>query len=415
MTDRQGRAVSDSLRIPSAEFEDRRQRARSLAEQQGLAGLVVWSRNATTADWYGDVMYLTNHHNPFPQLADNPPAWSGRAHSVLVLPVDGQATLITDTVEHRPDLLEIDDVRLGFNVPALVAKVLGEKHLTGERLGLVGRESLLWSSHQLLTDALGRTPQLEPADEIVLGLRRRKSAAELQLMRNAARVGCDCVTAMMQAVEAGRTEGDVVGEGLRVAASGGFVPYDIAVASGPHAECFQWARLPSWDSERPLENGDLIHIDCWGPVLGYYTDLVRSSVVGGTAQPGQAELLDGAVAFVEHVIEAIRPGITFGALWERGAAWLTANGFDEPEEAVGTEGATLAGMFPGFGHGIGLGTEDPYIMPGVETVIEEDMVIAVEILLSRRGIGGAGFEQDVIVTASGGDVITAACPARWWS
>ena len=51
-------------------------------------------------------------------------------------------------------------------------------------------------------------------------------------------------------------------------------------------------------------------------------------------------------------------------------------------------------MFPGFGHGIGMGTQDPYIMPGVATVVEENMVIAVEILLSRSGIGGAGFEQD---------------------
>ena len=234
-------------------------------------------------------------------------------------------------------------------------------------------------------------------------------------MRNAARAGCECVTAMMEAVEAGRTEGDVVGEGLRVAAQSGFVPYDIAVASGPHAACFQWARLPSWDSERPLENGDLVHIDCWGPVLGYYTDLVRSAAVGGSAPAAQTELLDGSVAFVEHVIEGIRPGVTFGALWERGAAWLTANGFDEPDVPVGSEGATLAGMFPGFGHGIGLGTEDPYIMPGVATVLEENMVVAVEILLSRAGVGGAGFEQDVIVTASGGDVITAACPSRWWS
>ena len=156
------RATSDSLRISSAEFEERRERARSLAKAQGLAGLVVWSRNATTADWYGDVMYLTNHHNPFPQLADNPPAWSGRAHSVLVLPVDGEATLISDTVEHRVDLIEVDDVRLGFNVPALVAKVLGEKGLAAERLGLVGRESLLWSSYELLAEASAASRNSSP-------------------------------------------------------------------------------------------------------------------------------------------------------------------------------------------------------------------------------------------------------------
>ena len=244
---------------------------------------MVWSRNATTADWYGDVMYLTNHHNPFPQLADNPPAWSGRAHSVLVLPVDGEATLISDTVEHRVRSHRARRRATRLQCPRARREGDRQKGARRRAAGLVGRESLLWSSYELLAEALGHKPQLETADEIVLGLRRRKSEAELRLVRNAARAGCECVTAMMEAVEAGRTEGDVVGEGLRVAAQSGFVPYDIAVASGPHAACFQWARLPSWDSERPLENGDLVHIDCWGPVLGYDPDLVRSAAVGGSA------------------------------------------------------------------------------------------------------------------------------------
>ena len=243
MTYPQEPATNDSLRIPSTEFEERRERARRLAANQGLAGLVVWSRNATTVDWYGDVLYLTNHHNPFPQLADNPPAWSGRAHSVLVLPVEGEATLITDTVEYRRDLLEIDDVRAGFNVPALVAKVLGEKQPRRRTSRTCSSESS-GSSYELLADALGRPPQFEPADEIVLGLRRRKSDAELRLMATLPPRDAPCVTAMMQSVEAGRTEGDVVGEGLRVAAQGGLVPYDIAVTSGPHRRMLSMVTAP---------------------------------------------------------------------------------------------------------------------------------------------------------------------------
>ena len=123
---------------------------------------------------------------------------------MLVLPVDGEATLISDTVEHRLDLLEIDDVRLGFNVPALVAKVLGEKGLAPSPSGWGSSavEACSGAADELLAEALGRKPQLEPADEIVLGLRRRKSDAELRLVRNAARAGCECVTAMMEAVAA---------------------------------------------------------------------------------------------------------------------------------------------------------------------------------------------------------------------
>jgi Xaa-Pro aminopeptidase len=42
------------------------------------------------------------------------------------------------------------------------------------------------------------------------------------------------------------------------------------------------------------------------------------------------------------------------------------------------------------------------------------MCLAIEALLGRPGVGGAGFEHNVIVGAEGCEVITAACPARWW-
>lgn len=403
------------LQIPSQEFESRRKRARELARERGLAALVVWSRNATTVDWYGDVMYLTNHHTPFPQLPDNLPAWAGRSHSVLVLPVDDDPTLVVDTVEYRADLLQLEDIRVGFNVPATVAAVLRDKDLADKPLGLVGRESFLLSSYEILRAELGGNVRLTPADDIVATLRRKKSQAELRLVRHAADVGIQCVTTMMEAIEPGRTEGDVVGEGMRAAAQLGAFPYDVAVASGPHSSNFQWARLPSWDTERALEAGDLIHIDFYGPVLGYYTDFVRSTVVAGEPTAEQFELLEGAVACVESIIDEIQPGVGFGSLWQRGTDWLKENGFAKRAEVREAEAETREGMFPGFGHCIGLGGgEPPYIMQGVEDPVEESMVIAVEILLTRPEVGGAGFEQDVIVTSEGCDVITRDCRSRWW-
>jgi Xaa-Pro aminopeptidase len=407
--------VTDS-EIPPHEFEERRERAQELARERGLAGLVVWSRNATTVDWYGDVMYLANHHTPFPQLPDNLPAWAGRAHSVLVLPVDGDPALVVDTVEYRADLVQVKDVRVGFNVPATVAAVLREKRLADEPLGLVGRESYLLSSHEILRAELGGNVQLAPADDILAILRRRKSEAELSLIRHAGEVGVECMSAMMDAITPGMTEGDVVAEGMKTAAKLGAFPYDVAVASGPHSANFQWARLPSWDTERPLAAGDLIHIDFYGPVRGYYTDFVRSTVVGGEPTADQFELLEGAVEFVESIIDQVRPGVAFGSLWQHGQDWLEANGFRKPvERPPEPEAATLEGMFPGFGHCIGLGgAESPYLMEGVGDTAEEGMVIAVEVLLTQPEVGGVGFEQDVIVTAEGCDVITRGCPARWW-
>ena len=100
---------------------------------------MIWSRNATTVDWYGDVMYLSNHHSGFPQQPDNPPHWSGRGHSVLILPVEGEPVLISDTAEYREDLISVEDVRVALHIPSLVAEVLHERGLACSRGGWVGR------------------------------------------------------------------------------------------------------------------------------------------------------------------------------------------------------------------------------------------------------------------------------------
>jgi Xaa-Pro dipeptidase len=326
---------------------------------------------------------------------------------VLILPVEGDAVLVSDSAEYRKDLSTVDEVRIGLNLPALTASVLKELGLQRAPLGLVGRESLLLSSYELLCDALGTTPTLTSCDDILAGLRMIKSPAELDLMRVAAEIGAQTMGAMFDAVRAGNTEGDVAGEGWRTAARRGAFPYDTAMTSGPRSAQFQWARLPSWDHRRPLEQGELIHIDLYGPAIeGYWTDFVRSGVVGGAPNAAQKSLLEGSIEHVQTLIAAIRPGITFGDLWRVGDAWRNANGF-----AAGP----LDAMFPAFGHCIGLGgSEAPFITNGATALVEENMVIAVETLLSVPDVGGAGFEQDVIVTRTGCEVITEACPARRW-
>ena len=243
-----------------------------------------------------------------------------------------------------------------------------------------------------------------------------KSPAEQELMRRAAAIGVETMGAMIDAVSEGVTEADIAGEGWRTAARLGAFPYDTAITSGPHSSQYQWARMPSWDVERRLQGGDLFHVDLYGPAVeGYWTDFVRSAVVGGEASKAQAALLEGSIEHVETIIASVRPGATFGDLWGVGERWRQKNGFGAA--AGGDEGQLpgLDAMFPAFGHCIGLGGgEPPYITEGAAEVIEEGMVIAVETLLSRSGVGGSGFEQDVIVTADGYEVLTEAAPARSW-
>ena len=401
--------------VTSEEFRERRQRALDAAREQDLDGLLVWSRGGTSVDFYGDVFYLANHHSPFPPNQDTA-QWSGRSYSALVMPVDGDPALVIDLPDYDANQIQVEDIRSVLHVPQAAASALREKGLDRGRIGLVGRDSFLLSHLRAVEEELGDSPRLIPADEILERLRLVKSATELERMRHASAVGNRWMQAMMEAVEPGRSEGEVVGAGLRVLAAEGGFPYDAAIASGNRSpNFFSRNQIPSWNASKVLQAGQMLHIDAWGSVDGYYFDLDRSTVVGGAASTAQREVLEGAIAIVEHLIAGVRGGVRVGEIYARGASWLRENGFGEHRAELSEAGTDFGQLFPAFGHSVGLGLERPFVIEDEETVVEPNMVFALEALIGQQGVGGASFEQTMIVKDDGVEVLNAQCPARWWN
>jgi Xaa-Pro aminopeptidase len=401
---------SSALDIDPAEFEERRRRAIAIAEAAGVAGIVIWCREGPTLDWYGDVFYFTNYHCPIGQLQDTR-VWSSRGHNALVLPVDGEPTLIVDMPDFDAARACVDDARFSMHVPELVGKVLVEKGLDGAKLGLVGRETLLVHQLRLMEESVGHQLEFEPLDAAIEGLRIVKSDSEIALVREAVRAGGESIVAMMEAVKPGATEGSIVGVGLKEFASRGGRPFDIALTSGPGSDQY-WTpgAPPHWDATRELRPGDPVHIDLWGPVRGYYMDFARSTIVGKKATAEQLEVLEGAIECVEYVLAGVRPGVTAGELYSRGAEWQRDHGFG-PDPSSGDTG--LQGFCPCFGHGIGLGLEHPWIIEGETIELAPNMTIAVEAMITK-GTVGANFEHDILITADGYEVLDVDCPDRWW-
>jgi hypothetical protein len=165
--------MADAVTVTEKEFRERQARATAAAAERGLDALVVWSRGGTSVDFYGDVLYLANHHSPFPPNQDTP-HWSARSYSGLVLPVDGEPALVVDLPEFDPGRIHVDDIRSTLHVPQTLARVLREKGLDGARLGLAGRDTLLLHHLRQIEQELGHTVALEPADDI---LERRSASA----------------------------------------------------------------------------------------------------------------------------------------------------------------------------------------------------------------------------------------------
>lgn len=399
--------------IPAEEYAERRRRLRELAAERGLDGLLVVSRGANGADWGADVVYLTNHYSAFPQIPDRPGQWSGRGHSGLVMPVAEDATLVVEIPDWREDLVCVDDVRVELDLWAGLAEALRDRGLSSGRVGLIGRESIL---HVAIERICERLPDLELswADDLIEAMRRIKSPAEVELMRESTRVGSEMVAAFVEAAVPGATEADCVLAALNCGIPQGAFPLDIPVASGPNVDHFLWDRMPSWDHVRELEAGDMIHPDMYGTVNGYFYDMVRTTVAGRSVTSEQREVLEASIAVVEHIIDGMRPGVPCGELFERGAAWLEEHGFEVPG-AASTEGVAMLGQsYPSFGHSLGLAWENPSLVPGEAAVLEPNMVIAVEAEVGRPGSGTGAFEHNVLITEDGVEVLTTHAANVWW-
>lgn len=397
--------------IPRSEFGARRAELRARLAERGLDGALVVSRGANGADWGADIVYLTNHYSPFPQIPDRPPAWSGRGLSALVMPADEDGTLVVEIPDWREDLVVIDDVRVALDLWGGMVAALRDRGLDSGRIGLIGRESF---PHIAADRIAAELPGVELvwADAEIEAMRVRKSEAEIALVRDAARVGCDMTTAFMEAAVPGATEADCVIAAFAAGVRQGAFVLDIPVTSGPNVDHFQWDRMPSWNWRRPLREGDMIHPDMYGAVGGYLYDLVRTTVAGRKASPAQREVLEGAIGVVEHIVAGMRPGVSCAQLFRRGCDWLAEHELDVPgqDDAV----SYLGQSFPSFGHSLGLTWEHPWLMPGEDDVLQPGMVFAVEAEVGRPGAGTGAFEHDVLVTDGGVEILTRAAKNVWW-
>lgn len=390
--------------IPREEYRARCHRAAASAKQRGLDGLLVWSIGGSRLDAFSDVFYLTNHYATESKTVNLLPHWTGFGHAAVVLPADGDPILCVHKPDWRTDLVAIDDVRSSSDLYRLVLESLREKGLAECRIGFAREEYIPLPLYHMLREQFPRA-EFVAADEILDEMRLVKSPAEMALMRHASAVSVEAMNAMLAAADVGQTDGDLASIGFRIATQHGATPWEFAMASGPHAEHMWWGRLPAFDPWRPYEPGDIIHPDVYGCYEGYFYDFVRSCVVGGRASETQRRMLEATIAVGEFVCAQLTPGRRASDVHADGVAFVHENGWDRGEISISS--------LPFLGHGIGLTWEGPWIMATDATLLEPGMAVAVEIVFSGHGTGSA-YEEAVLVTPDGPEIMTAGCRQRWW-
>ncbi len=389
-----------SSSITASEFEQRRQRAGAVARAEGLDGLVVCSRGGGTLDRFADVFWLTGFYTQFPYIPDVAGNWSGRAHAVALVKPSGETRLIVDVPTWVNVALPDERITFADFVTEAAVKAIADEFGSSARLGLVGADTMPASMYRATTAA---QPGIELVDVqgAYNGLKAVKSPGEIELLRRASELGSRSIDAMMAAAKAGMNHGEALSAAMNVLLPARAILYNAFIRSGTGGPEPRFVRsaLPTWGSSETLEDGEFLCAGLSGVLDGYYFDLARCRPVGRVSN-AMIDCFESTIAVVEAGIAAAQPGVTGEQVMQAGAAKQAELGFPK------------SGNFQGFGHGIGLGWDDPWLAPGVTKQLEPGMVICVEKWLMRDGYAG-DYEDTILIKPDGNEKITDA-QMRWW-
>jgi Xaa-Pro dipeptidase len=384
--------------IERTEYAARQAACRELARERGFSALVAWSRGGSTQDHYADVYYLTGFYTHQPFIPDEPGRWRAHGHTALVLPVEGPGTLLLDMTELQDPKPAADYVRFTEDLVESLIATVAETVPSGTDVALVGGEALAWRWGRELGARLPEHRLVE-ADDLAAGLRLVKSEAELDLLRAAGEVGARAVDAAMEAAVPDATEAEVAAAAIAEIIHAGGALYGLGLSSGPWAHTFS-PSTPAAYSRRRLKAGDMIRLDLYGSIDGYLFDFGRSRVVGQSPTQEQQEILDAVRDGVHAGTKLLRPGETLGAVARRCEEVLGASAYAR------RHGLPRTMMGGTWGHSLGLDWGSPWIESTSSTVIRSGMCFAIERRIEARGLGGANYENNVIVTEAGPEIVT---------
>lgn len=380
--------------FPLEEYESRWRRVHEAMRARALDAAVVWSRSAGTYDRCADVLYLANYYGNQPGQGRRGPA----GFSALLLRRDEPPELFADVQDVRRELVATDRVRPCQNTFEAVAETV--RGLESRRVGLVGTDTIPMKYWSYLHE---RTPHIDwvIADELVREIRLLKSTRELDAFRQAGLTVSAALTMMMKGLASGDSEAEAAAAAGAIVLRGGGHVHMLAVSHGPYLSHLASDPLVGFSQIRPAA-GDLARAWVTGPMFqGYWLGPGRTVVCRAAANPDQRALLNATAAAVDAIVASIRGGVTVRELVEVA---------DRQVQAFGGEPSALASQWPVFGHGNGLFFEAPTISTRVgndaDFIVRANMVVSIEVFLSRAGVGEAGFENNVIVTDSGTELLS---------
>jgi Xaa-Pro aminopeptidase len=389
------RAVDWEQRIDFPKLrQERLDRAKAALERSDLGAVLLFDPNNiryVTSTHIGEWARDKNARFALLMRGAEPILWdfgsAAKHHQLFApwLPPESFRAGVAPMRGAMPDATGIPD-----RLAAKIVAELREHDLLGEPLGID-------MTDMVTLHALQRAG-IETADgsQVLLAARTIKTAQEIALLDQSAGLVDAVYEEIYRMLRPGVYEHEIVARAHQLLFEMGSEQVEaVNAVSGdrcnPHPHVF---------SDRLLRPGDQAFFDIIHSFMGYRTCYYRTFNVGGV-NPAQLDAYKQCREWLDAAIALVRPGMTTDKI---AAVWPTAKelGFPDEETCFGLQ----------FGHGIGVGLYESPMISRVHSLehpveIEEGMVFALETYCAATdGRSAARIEEEVVVTATGCEVIT---------
>jgi Xaa-Pro aminopeptidase len=374
-------------RLPDSEFAMRLTRTQQMVREAGLDAILVHSNEAD----FANVRYLSDY-------------WPLFESAGVIVPAEGEAMLLIgpESKEYAEDHSMLPKIRTMIayresaepDYPELSVstfkdvfdEALGGKPLA--KLGLVGYSILPLPVYDGVRAAF---PQVElvKADDIIIKQRIIKSAAELDIMREAFRMSEHALEAVVPQIRAGMTELELVGlvQKELYASGAEYEAHAVYAFAGPRTR-----HAISRPTHSPILPGTMIQLNLGARLAGYSPSVGRPVCIGPMPTEMRTLVEVGRDAHYK-TMEWMKAGVVASEVVSRFYDYIRGRGFGD-------------NLLYGPCHGLGMmEVERPWMESTTHYPLEENMTFQVDTFLQTPTFG-LRWENGVRIAADGVEVLS---------
>lgn len=373
-----------SIRIPVSEFRERIQKMRKAMEKRGMDALLIYGDEYRKEN----LRYACNY-------------WPIFERGALLVPPSGEPVVLCapEGEQVAREMSAFPDIRLlpdflcvtvpdGIDYPLAnytsFGKLASQLRERGKlsRMGVVGLDAMNLSLHKTITQAF--SCELEDANDILIELRRTKSANEIACIQEAARIADEGMKAIMGADIVGLSETAACAIAEAEARRQGAEHIIFTVfGSGKRS-----ATIVGRPTDKVIEDGDMIMLALAVQYEGYVATCECPFAVGNYSQETKRVidiLIKASAAGLPH----LKPGNPM------------KNFVRAVRDTFRKEGVSEYDVYPPL-HGIGCAeAESPYPDENTEQPFEVGMTVNTDISLFGMPGGSNRIEEGFLITTTG--------------